>query len=130
MKPLAIDVEQRPQVVEAQIPGFMDKAKVSLDGVASHNWYYSPKVPDGAVTREVELAHGTKVGYVKGGDITFLGESVSDEQAEKPSIFSLGRLIQKGIRLEWTKNGAFLVLPNKKKVQIPIYNHCPYAKKS
>ena len=124
---LAIDVEERPQVVEAQTPDFIDRTNVLLDGGASHNVYYSPKIPDGALKREVELAHGTKIGYVKGGDITFLDESVSDEQAEKPSIISLGRLIQKGIKLEWTKDGASLVLPSKRKVAIPVCNNCPYA---
>ena len=52
---------------------------------------------------------------MKGGDITFLDESVSEEQAEIPSIISLGRLIQKGIKLEWNKDGASMVLPNKRK---------------
>ena len=85
------------------------------------------KYPEGALKREVELAHGTKVGYVKGGDITFIDESVSEEQAEIPSIVSLGRLIQRGIKLEWTKDGASLVMPNKKQVAIPVRNNCPYA---
>ena len=40
---------------------------------------------------------------------------------------SLGRLIQRGIKLEWTKDGASLVLPNKKRVAIPVRNNCPYA---
>ena len=98
-----------------------------LDGGASHNVYYGPKITDGALKRDIELAHGTKVGYVKGGDITFLDASVSEEQAEIPSIVSLGRLVQKGIKLEWTKDGASLVLPNKRKVAIPVRNNCPYA---
>ena len=75
----------------------------------------------------MELAHGTKIGYVKGSDITFIDESISDEQAETPSIVSLGRLIQRGINLEWTKDGASLVLPNNKRVVIPVRNNCPYA---
>ena len=98
-----------------------------MDGGASHNVYYGPKIPEGAFKRDVELAHGTKVGYVKGSDITFLDESASEEQAEIPSIVSLGRLIQRGIKLEWTKDGASLVLPNKRKVVIPVRNNCPYA---
>ena len=73
------------------------------------------------------MAHGTKVGYVKGSDITFIDESISEEQAETPSIVSLGRLIQRGINLEWTKDGASLVLPNDKRVAIPVRNNCPYA---
>ena len=64
---------------------------------------------------------------VQGGDITFIDESISEEQAETPSIVSLGRLIQRGIKLEWTKNGASLVLPNNKRVAIPVRNNCPYA---
>ena len=75
----------------------------------------------------MELAHGTKIGYVKGGDIIFVDKSVSKEKAERPSIISLGRLIKRGIKLEWAKNGARLALPNKKKISIPVYNNCPYA---
>ena len=105
----------------------INRINVFLDGGASHNVYYGPKIPEGAFKRDIELAHGTKVGYVKGGDITFLDESASEEQAEIPSIVSLGRLIQKGIKLEWTKDGASLVLPNKRKVAISVRNNCPYA---
>ena len=65
-----------------------------LDGGASHNVYYSAKIPPGAVEKEVDLAHGTKVGYVKDGDITFIDDTVTAEQAKIPSIISLGRLIQ------------------------------------
>ena len=104
-----------------------NRINVLLDGGASHNVYYGPKIPEGAVRRDVELAHGTKVGYVEGGDITFLDESVSEEQAETPSIVSLGRLIQRGIKSEWTKDGASLALPNKRKVVIPVRNNCPCA---
>ena len=77
------------------------------------------KIPECALRREVELAHGTKVGYVKGSDITFVGEAISEEQAETPSIVSLGRLIQRGMNLEWNKDGASLVLRNDKRVVIP-----------
>ena len=31
---------------------------VLIDGGASHNVYYSATIPDGAIEREVELAHG------------------------------------------------------------------------
>ena len=31
--------------------------------------------------------------------------------------------------MEWTKTGASLVLPNEKKISIPVRNHCPYANK-
>ena len=89
--------------METRGVNFIGKMEVLLDGRASHSVYYSPEIPEGAVEREVELAHGTKIGYVKGGDIIFVDESVSKEQAERPSIISLGRLIKRGIRLEWTK---------------------------
>ena len=105
------------------------RINVLLDGGASHHVYYGPKVPEGALEREVELAHGTKIGYVKGSDITFLDESISEAQAKVPSMINLGRRIQKGIKLEWTKNGASLVLPSKKRIGIPIRNNCPYANK-
>ena len=81
----------------------INRTKVLLDGGASHNVYFAPKIPEGAQKRDIELAHGTKVGYVKGSDITFVNESVSEEQAEIPSIISLGRLIQEGVKLEWKR---------------------------
>ena len=37
---------------------FSNKMEVLLDGGARHNVYYSPEIPEGAVEREVELAHG------------------------------------------------------------------------
>ena len=58
------------------------------------------RYPNGALRREVELAHGTKIGYAKGSDITFIDESISEEQAKTPVIVSSGRLIQRGIKLE------------------------------
>ena len=105
------------------------RADVLLDGGASHHVYYSPTIPEGSLERQVELAYGTKTGYVKGSAITFIDKSVSEEQAKKPAIVSLGRLIEKGIKLEWTKTGASLVLPSKKKIVLPIKNNCPYANK-
>ena len=108
---------------------FIKSSTVLLDGGASHHVYYSPTIPKGAVKKDVELAHGTKAGYVKGSDITFIDKTVSEEQAETPAIISLGRLIQQGIKLEWTKTGASLALPNKKKIKIPVRNNCPYANK-
>merc|ERR1711989_106040 len=105
------------------------RSTILLDGGASHHVYYSPRVPKGAEEKEVELAHGSKKGYVKGGDIIFIDESTSEEQAETPAIISLGRLIRQGIKMEWTKAGASLVLPNKKKIVLPIRNNCPYASK-
>ena len=108
-------------------PMSIKRINILLDGGASHNVYFGPKIPEGALRREVELAHGTKVGYVKGSDITFIDEAISEEQAETPSIVSLGRLIQRGINLEWAKDGASLVLPNNKRVLIPVRSNCPYA---
>ena len=74
-------------------PVSIKRVNILLDGGASHNVYFGPKLPEGASRRDVELAHGTKVGYVKGSDITFIDEAISEEQAETPSIVSLGRLI-------------------------------------
>ena len=123
---------EKPSLSTIAVEEEMDivkRSNVLLDGGASHHVYYGPKVPDGALEREVELAHGTKIGYVKGSDITFVDESISEEQAKIPAIVSLGRLIQKGIKLEWTKNGASLVVSNKKRIEIPVRNNCPYANK-
>ena len=92
---LGIDFEERPQSTVEQFPEFICKAKVLLDGGASHNVYYSPDIPDGAVKKKVELAHGTKIGYVKGGDITFVDKSLTTEQAIIPSIISVGRQSRK-----------------------------------
>ena len=64
---------------------------VLLDGGASYNVYYSSKIPQGAVKKQVDLAHGSKVGYVKDGDITSIDETTTLEQAKIPSIISLGR---------------------------------------
>ena len=88
------------------------RVNILLDGGASHNVYFGPKIPKGALRREVELASGTKVGYVKGSDITFIDEAISEEQAHTPSIVSLGRLIQQGVKMEWTKDVASIELPN------------------
>ena len=56
-----------------------------------------------------------------------MDEAFSEEQAKTPAIISLGRLIQKGIKLDWNKKGASLVLPNKKCIKVPVRNNCPYA---
>ena len=80
---------------------------VLLDGGASRNVCYSPVIPEGAIRKEVELAHGTKTGYVIGGDIIFVDDTISEKKAKEPSIISLGRLVKKGIRLEWTKKEHF-----------------------
>ena len=99
-----------------QLPANKCKHRVFLDGGASHNVYYSPEVPDGAVKKEVELAHGTKIGYVKGADFTFVDKTRTLKESNRPTIISLGRLIQQGVKLVWTKDGAHLLLPKKKGV--------------
>ena len=48
-----------------------------LDGGESHNVYYNAKVPEGSEARDIDLAHGTKRGYVKDGDTTFIDEAVT-----------------------------------------------------
>ena len=52
-----------------QFPANACKTRVLSDGGASHHVYYSSEVPEGAVKKRVELAQGTKFGYVKGEDI-------------------------------------------------------------
>ena len=37
----------------------INRVGVLLDGGASHNVFLSPKIPTGAVCKDVELAHGT-----------------------------------------------------------------------
>ena len=117
---------QNPRIT-AQTSICTKKKMVLLDGGASHNEYYSPSIPEGAIEKEVELAHGTKTGYVKGGDIIFFDESISEKKADEPAIISLGRLVKKGIRLDWTKKGAVLVLPNSRKIPMLLLNNCPCA---
>ena len=98
-----------------------------LDGGASHSVYYSSEIPEGSIKKQVELAHGSKCGYVKGEDIIFLDKARTREESNKPTIISLGRLIKHGIKLVWTKDKAYLLLPSKKTISLPIYNNCPYA---
>ena len=76
---------------------------VLLDGGASHNVLYRSRIPKGAKEKEVDLAHGTKRGSVKDGDITFIGASVNPEREESPAIVSLCRLIASGLRKSWSK---------------------------
>ena len=94
----------------------VSKLQVLWDGGASHNVFYSSSIPQGAVKREVDLAHGTKIGYVKDGDITLIDESVTAERARVPTIISLGRLVQHGALIEWSKEGVSLTLPDKKRL--------------
>ena len=59
---------ERPSLSSLAIddePVRIDRINVLLDGGASHNVYFGPKIPEGALKREVELAHGTKIGYCK-----------------------------------------------------------------
>ena len=81
-----------------------------IDGGASHNVYYSATISEGAEEREVDLAHGTKKGYVMNDDIIFLDETMSQEQGLVASIISLGRLISYGAKMRWEKDGAFFTL--------------------
>ena len=49
------------------------------------------------------------------------------EESDRPTIISLGRLIRHGMKLIWSKDKAYLLLPSKKQISLPIYNNCPYA---
>ena len=94
-----LEVQDDPRITAQTSIGTKNDL-VLLDGGASHNVYYSPTIPEGAVEKKIELARGSQTGYVKGGDITFLDETVSEERAKVPYIISLGRLVKKGFRLE------------------------------
>ena len=48
-----------------QFPAIACRTRVLLDGGASHNVYYSSEIPEGSVKKRVELARGTKFGYVR-----------------------------------------------------------------
>ena len=63
---------------------------VLIDGGASHNVYYSAEIPKGAVERDVELAHGSKTGYIIDGDIIFLDNSMTI-RPKNLGIFNLFR---------------------------------------
>ena len=91
-----------------------NQVRVLLDGGAKHNVYYSSKIPQGAVKKQVDLAHGSKVGYVQDGYVALIGESTTLEQAKMPSIISSGRLIQYGANMLWSQEGAALSLPGGK----------------
>ena len=66
-----VKVTQKQEAEE--LPLIACRSGVLLDGGASHHVYYSSKIPDGSVKKQVELAHGTKIGYVRGEDIYLLG---------------------------------------------------------
>ena len=110
-----------------QFPANVCKTRVLLDGGASHNVYYSSEIPEGSVKKRVELARGTKFGDVRGEDITFLDKARTKEESDRPTFISLGRLIQHGIKLVWTKDEAYLLLPTKRTSLSPVYKNCPYA---
>ena len=40
---------------------------------------------------------------------------------------SLGRRIDQGSKLEWSKDGAYIKFPKGTRLKVPIRNHCPYA---
>ena len=103
------------------------KLKVLLDGGASHDVYHSQAIPEGAVEKEVELAHGLKKGYVKGDNITFVKEDITDQEAQMPTILSLGRLIRQGAKMQWNKDAAVLTLPTGKSHKVEVINNCPYV---
>ena len=71
-------------------PESIRRMGVPLDCGASHNVFYRSRIPKGAREKEVDLAHGTKRGYVKDGDITFVAASVNPEREESPAIVSFG----------------------------------------
>ena len=102
----------------------MKKVEVLLDGGATHNVFYSPKRPEGPNKRKVELAHGAKQGYVKNGDITFIDASVSVQEARTPAIISLGRLIARGSKLDWSEKKAYITFPDGENLKVPIRNYC------
>ena len=52
---------------------------VLLDGGATHNVFYNSDIPEGSVEPDVELAHGTKKGYVKDRDTTFVDPALADK---------------------------------------------------
>ena len=103
------------------------KFKILLDGGASHDVYHSKAIPYGAVDKQVELADGLKTGYVKGDNITFVKDEVTEEQAQMPTIPSLGRVICQGAKMQWNKEGAILTLPIGRSHQATVINNCPYA---
>ena len=85
---------------------------VLIDGGASHNVYYSAIVPEGAEERDVDLAHGSRKGYLLDHDIIFLDKNMSHEQGRVPSIISMGRLVTYGAKMLLGQKGAFLKLPD------------------
>ena len=88
---MADEVEERPDIVPnlkaislKEVSAGVLAARVGegvlIDGGASHNVYYSPTIPEGSVEREVELAYGSKTGYIIEDDIMFLDETMEKVQ--------------------------------------------------
>ena len=100
---------------------------VLIDGGTSHNVYYSGVIPKGAIEREVELAYGSKTGYVLEDDIIFLDESMEPDEGRIVCIISLGRFTNYGAKVTWDKQGAYLTVPGGKEVKLKMYNNCPHA---
>ena len=102
-------------------------SKALLDGGASHDVYHSRTVPEGSVEKDVELAHGSRQGYVKGDVITFIEKEATEEEEEIPKILSLGRMIKHGAKLHWNDQKAVLSLPNGQQHAMDVVNDCPYV---
>ena len=103
------------------------EAGVLIDGGASHNVYYSATVPEGAEERDVDLAHGSRKGYLLDHDIIFIDKNMSHEQGRVPSIISMGRLVTYGAQVLWGQKGVFLKLPDGKIMKLRLWNKCPHA---
>ena len=100
---------------------------VLIDGGASHNVYYSAVIPKGAVERQVELAYGSKTGYILEDDIIFLDDSMKVDQGRVVCIISLGRFTNYGAKVVWDKQGAYLTILGGKTVKLNMHNNCPHA---
>ena len=57
-----------------EFPPIACRSGVLLDGGASHHVYYSAEILEGSIRKQVELAHGSKIGYVRGEDIIYFGQ--------------------------------------------------------
>ena len=90
-----------------EFPPIACRSGVLLDGGASHHVYYSSKIPDGSIKKQVELAHGSKTDYLCGEDIIFLDKAKGEPESERPTIISLGRLIKHRMKFNWSKDKAY-----------------------
>ena len=100
---------------------------VLIDGGASLNVYYSAEIPKGAVERDVELAHGSKTGYIIDDDIIFLDNSMIAAEGLRMCIISLGRFTNYGAKISWDKRGASLTVLGGKRFELHMHNKCPHA---